>query len=98
MLAQELNTLGRAKRGLMVLKELKKNPHRVLTMNQGEISETLVLLTQKDAEILVDVTSFPINDRTSNGSFLADEKETGGIKASHEKIIPKAKQEEEPEK
>ncbi len=38
MLAQEITQLGRAKRGLMVLRELKKNPHRVVYMGSGKIS------------------------------------------------------------
>ena len=36
MLAQEISQLGRAKRGLMVLRELKKNPHRIVYMGSGE--------------------------------------------------------------
>ena len=46
MLAQELTQLGRAKRGLMVLRELKKNPHRVVFMSESTDLDLLVT-TQK---------------------------------------------------
>ncbi|MDK4450341.1 DNA topoisomerase IV subunit A [Enterococcus casseliflavus] len=76
MLAQEINQLGRAKRGLMVLRELKKNPHRVVYMSSGE-NQQLLVTNQKGQSFEVITNQIPINDRTSNGSFIMDEK-TGG--------------------
>lgn len=76
MLAQEINQLGRAKRGLMVLRELKKNPHRVVYMGSGE-NQQLLVTNQKGQSFEVITNQIPINDRTSNGSFIMDEK-TGG--------------------
>lgn len=78
MLAQELNQLGRAKRGLMILRELKKNPHRIVYMGEGEQQE-MSIQNQKGEEKLIVANSFPINDRTSNGSFILDEKQGGMI-------------------
>lgn len=83
MLAQELTQLGRAKRGLMVLRELKKQPHRVAFMAESSIQELLVT-TQSGEQILVNAEKYPINDRTSNGSFFIDEKNTGEVLAVHE--------------
>ncbi|OTN76926.1 DNA topoisomerase IV, A subunit [Enterococcus sp. 8G7_MSG3316] len=76
MLAQEITQLGRAKRGLMVLRELKKNPHRVVYMGSGE-NNLLQITDQKGQTVELDTEHMPINDRTSNGSFVIDEK-TGG--------------------
>ncbi|MDT2972764.1 DNA topoisomerase IV subunit A [Enterococcus casseliflavus] len=73
MLAQEINQLGRAKRGLMVLRELKKNPHRVVYMGSGE-NQQLLVTNQKGQSFEVITNQIPINDRTSNGSFIMDEK------------------------
>lgn len=83
MLAQELNALGRAKRGLMVLRELKKNPHRVLYMGSGE-NRILVLQNQKGQVREVVTNQVPIGERTSNGSFIMDEKEGGTVIRVHE--------------
>ncbi|HCE11810.1 MAG TPA: DNA topoisomerase IV subunit A, partial [Enterococcus sp.] len=78
MLAQEITQLGRAKRGLMVLRELKKNPHRIVYMGPGE--HTLLQITnQKGQTVEIDTEQIPINDRTSNGSFVTDEKNGGQV-------------------
>lgn len=78
MLAQELNQMSRAKRGLMVLRELKKNPHRIVYMGKGE-GEKMLVTDQKGQEYEVDTLSVPIGDRSSNGSFIYNEKESGGV-------------------
>lgn len=78
MLAQEITQLGRAKRGLMVLRELKKNPHRVVYMGAGE-NKTLILENQKGQQVELQTNKLAINDRTSNGSFIVDEKQGGTI-------------------
>ncbi|WP_430601682.1 DNA topoisomerase IV, A subunit [Enterococcus sp. DIV0724b] len=83
MLAQELPQLGRAKRGLMVLRELKKNPHRVTFMSESSPLELLVT-TQNGRQYTIDSQKYPINDRTSNGSFMLDEKQDGEILEVHE--------------
>lgn len=92
MLAQELPQLGRAKRGLMVLKELKKNPHRIQFMSESNATNLLVT-TQKGENIVVNSQTYPINDRTSNGSFIIDEKVEGGISAIHKLISAEIVQE-----
>ncbi|MBO0421838.1 DNA topoisomerase IV subunit A [Enterococcus plantarum] len=96
MLAQELPQLGRAKRGLMVLRELKKNPHRVTFMSESSPLELLVT-TQNGKQYTLDSEKYPINDRTSNGSFMLDEKQDGEILEVHEmhtaELIPKNEEE-----
>ncbi|EOI00443.1 DNA topoisomerase IV, A subunit [Enterococcus moraviensis ATCC BAA-383] len=83
MLAQELPQLGRAKRGLMVLRELKKNPHRVNFMSESSQLELLVT-THNGKQYTINSEKYPINDRTSNGSFMLDEKQDGEILEVHE--------------
>lgn len=83
MLAQELPQLGRAKRGLMVLRELKKNPHRAVYMG-ADNELPLLVTTQKGTQHILDSTQYPISDRTSNGSFLIDEKTEGQVYEVHQ--------------
>ena len=87
MLAQEINQLGRAKRGLMVLRELKKNPHRVVYMGSGE-NQQLLVTNQKGQSFEVITNQIPINNRTSNGSFIMDEKTGGQIYEVKTQISP----------
>jgi topoisomerase-4 subunit A len=94
MLAQELTQLGRAKRGLMVLRELKKNPHRVTFMSESSALELLVT-TQNGKQYTIDSEKYPINDRTSNGSFMLDEKQDGEILEVHEMHTAELDQKEE---
>ena len=70
--------MGRAKRGQMILRELKSNPHRIFFMGLGE-NQTYLVQNQKGEEKTVNTNDFPIADRTSNGSFILDEKSGGEI-------------------
>ncbi|NMP58622.1 DNA topoisomerase IV subunit A, partial [Enterococcus mundtii] len=78
MLAQEISQTSRAKRGVTVLRELKKQPHRVIYMSEGH-AKTMTLINQKGQELSIDPTDYPIGDRTSNGSFVLDEKKGGEV-------------------
>lgn len=77
----EISMLTRAKRGLMVLRELKAKPHRVVFMD-GEISSTseyTIVSTNGETKVVrpMDLT---LVDRTSNGSALLGEND-GEVKA-----------------
>ena len=77
----EISMLTRAKRGLMVLRELKAKPHRVVFMD-GEISSTseyTIVATNGETKVVrpMDLT---LVDRTSNGSALLGEND-GEVKA-----------------
>lgn len=78
MLAQELTQLSRAKRGVMILRELKKNPHRIIYMGDGQ-EKTLLLTNEKGQQVAIESNQYPISDRTSNGSFAIDEKQGGKV-------------------
>ncbi|MFD2729089.1 DNA topoisomerase IV subunit A [Enterococcus camelliae] len=86
MLAQEIPRTSRAQRGMMVFRELKNNPHRIVYMGVSDESE-LVVMNQKGEVKKFIATQFPIGDRTSNGSFVMDEK-TGGTIVSVYKKVP----------
>ncbi|SIT81010.1 DNA topoisomerase IV subunit A [Edaphobacillus lindanitolerans] len=73
----ELST--RAKRGLVCLKELKSNPHRVAGVVAARKGEQVVLATDKDKRIPVDPGAYRLADRYSNGSFAVDQKEDGYV-------------------
>jgi len=78
MLAQELPQIGRAKRGLMVLRELKNKPHRVIYMNR--LSDLpLTVLSNKGNSFEIEENAYPIGERTSNGSFIIDEASENGV-------------------
>ena len=77
----EISMLTRAKRGLMVLRELKAKPHRVVFMD-GEISSTseyTIVATNGETKVVrpMDLT---LVDRTSNGSALLGDAD-GEVKA-----------------
>jgi topoisomerase-4 subunit A len=73
MLISELSRLTRAKRGLMILRELRTNPHRVIYI--GESTEDILLIeTNKRNKVKIVQEDYPIGDRTSNGSFVIDGK------------------------
>jgi topoisomerase-4 subunit A len=87
MLAQEIPQLGRAKRGLQVFRELKSNPHRVVYVTSEQNGELLVT-SQKGTTTEVEISNVPIGERTSNGSFIMDEKVEGQVLSVWQKIDP----------
>lgn len=67
----EISMLTRAKRGLMVLRELKTKPHRVVFMD-GEITSNneYTIVTGNGETKVVRPMDLTLVDRTSNGSAL----------------------------
>lgn len=80
---RNFDIISRAKRGLLVLRELKNNPHRVsLLIEVVDNDETITILTNKDKEFRLKPNSYNVSDRYSNGSFILDE-ETDGTPISY---------------
>lgn len=77
----EISMLTRAKRGLMVLRELKAKPHRVVFMD-GEISSTseYTIVAANGETKVVRPMDLTLVDRTSNGSALLGDAD-GEVKA-----------------
>ena len=76
----EINVLGRAKRGLVALKELKTNPHRfVAAFEVIDTKQVFEVLTSQSHHEKFRTGDVAIANRYSNGSMLVDEKVHGQI-------------------
>ena len=76
---KELESASRAQRGVVVLKELKSNPYRVIGALMVKNDEIIVLATEKGSKIPIVAGSLRPVDRYSNGSSIADEKKDGSV-------------------
>lgn len=70
---------ARSKRGVVLLRELKNNPHRIVGAALLDEQYTYLLRTKKGEDTEIHVQSFKKVDRYSNGSFVIDEKEQGVV-------------------
>ncbi|MDF2606806.1 MAG: gyrase subunit [Bacillales bacterium] len=70
----------RAKRGVVILRELKSAPHRVVAVKIISQNDELIVTTEKNAINTFPESAFKMSDRYSNGSFFIDTDETGFIK------------------
>ncbi|WP_144522626.1 DNA topoisomerase IV subunit A [Bacillus pumilus] len=82
----EFDKTSRAKRGVLMLRELKKNPHRIVSVIAASLHDTLEIDTEKGATIPLDISTLRANDRYSNGSFIVDEEEQGEV--THVLVAP----------
>ena len=70
----EVSMLTRAKRGLMVLRELKSNPHRVVYLDGTITSKQEYVIVSTNGEIKeIRPMDLSLVDRTSNGSALLND-------------------------
>ena len=76
----EIPRLGRAKRGLMLIKELKTNPHRIIYMDADTEANTLyrIRTTRGQTKELYS-KNVPFSARYTNGSSVLVEKDEGMI-------------------
>ena len=88
---KELDSASRAQRGVVMLKELKTNPYRIIGAKMVKNDEIIVLSTDKGHKIPIVAGSLRLVDRYSNGSTTADEKKDGTV--THIYKDPKAKTE-----
>ncbi len=74
----DFDVISRAKRGLLVLRELKSNPHRPsLLIEVEDNEESITILTDKEKEFTIQPKDYSVSDRYSNGSFILDETTDG---------------------
>ncbi|AZB43077.1 DNA topoisomerase IV subunit A [Bacillus sp. FJAT-42376] len=78
-LTAEFDRSSRAKRGLIMLRELKKNPHRLIGASVALKDVMIYIKTAKGQIESVRSSSYRNNDRYSNGSFAVDEQEAGTV-------------------
>ncbi len=83
MKLQEFEVGSRAKRGVVMLRELKSNPHRVIAVMGAAGKEQISLETTKGLRIPLVTNSLKNVDRYSNGSFIADESTDGKVIAAY---------------
>ena len=74
----DFDVISRAKRGLLVLRELKANPHRPsLLIDVENNEESITILTDEEKEFTICPKDYSVSDRYSNGSFILDETSDG---------------------
>ncbi|MEH7237359.1 DNA topoisomerase IV subunit A [Bacillus sp. JJ1562] len=79
MKISEFEKATRAKRGLVMLRELKNHPHRVAGAHFVTNLDEIFLKTQNGKIESVEANSLRPNDRYSNGSFVVDTDEAGEV-------------------
>lgn len=72
MRMRELPQANRARRGLIMLRELKGNPHRLRGFFLTKERDHIGLQTDKEINHEIRPFDLPISDRYSNGSFVVD--------------------------
>ncbi len=77
---KEFEKTSRAKRGVVMLRELKANPHKVAGILSASENETVYFKTEKDSIESLNPNDLRENDRYSNGSFVIDIDERGEVK------------------
>lgn len=77
---KEFEKTSRAKRGVVMLRELKSNPHKVAGILPAGENEAVYFKTGKDYIENLNPKDLRENDRYSNGSFVIDVDEKGEVK------------------
>lgn len=80
MKLDEFELATRAKRGIVMLRELKNNPHRVIGTVLANEEDEIFIVSEKGQTESITVSDLRFNDRYSNGSFFMDESESGKVK------------------
>ena len=75
----EFEKTSRAKRGVLMLRELKKKPHRITGLLACSYHAQITLQTEKGITEEMLVKDIKLHDRYSNGSFIIDEDEAGEV-------------------
>jgi topoisomerase IV subunit A len=79
MKLKEFEKASRAKRGVVILRELKANPHRIIGFVVANDGDTLFIQTEKGHIETVMISELRFSDRYSNGSFILDESDNGKV-------------------
>ncbi|MFJ5769863.1 DNA topoisomerase IV subunit A [Psychrobacillus sp. NPDC093180] len=79
MALKEIESGVRAKRGIVTLRELKTNPHKVFAVLLTNKKEELILETEKGILEIVQLNTLRTVDRYSNGSLVVDTAKDGQL-------------------
>ena len=77
--ASEIEKSTRAKRGLVIFKELKRNPYRIVGIEIVRDDELVYMKTEKHIVEEIDPKAYRNKDRYSNGSLVLDVNDTGEV-------------------
>ncbi|WP_078391067.1 DNA topoisomerase IV subunit A [Shouchella patagoniensis] len=78
MAITEFEKSSRAKRGLLLLRELKSNPHRLVGFRRIKSqSDKFIISTENEKQVVVSPKEYRRSDRYSNGSYAFDQHELG---------------------
>lgn len=91
MALKEMEVATRAQRGVVVLKELKTNPHRIVGTQFVKPGDTVILSTSKDNKVTVEAGALRLVDRYSNGSSLVDDSKDGKVIAVYKEMKAETK-------
>ncbi|ALB30156.1 DNA topoisomerase IV [Companilactobacillus heilongjiangensis] len=72
MKLSEIPVTSRARRGVLTLRELKRQPHRIMLVTNISNEMDISIITDTNKEIEIDRASHQSTDRYSNGSFIMD--------------------------
>ncbi|WP_339215128.1 DNA topoisomerase IV subunit A [Ornithinibacillus sp. FSL M8-0202] len=79
MKLREFEKSSRAKRGLLMLRELKNKPHRIVGFFATYEQDTISFTTSKGETHQIFPLELPNSDRYSNGSFVIDSDNQGEV-------------------
>src|SRR5699024_12445754 len=74
-----LQQAKRAQRGITLLKELKKLPHRIVAAHIIHPDDTTYTITSKRHEESGNIKDIHLSEQYTNGSFIVDVKEFGEV-------------------
>ncbi|WP_210134176.1 DNA topoisomerase IV subunit A [Staphylococcus sp. GDY8P119P] len=74
-----LQNAKRAQRGITLLKELKKSPHRIVAANVVQPDHTIYTIYSKQHEESGNIKDIHLSEQYTNGSFVVDVKEFGDV-------------------
>lgn len=81
MKLSEFEKASRAKRGVVILRELKANPHRTIGFVMAKEQDEIFIQTEKGTVESTLASNLKFSDRYSNGSFFVDEGDCGKVVA-----------------
>ncbi|MEH7305672.1 DNA topoisomerase IV subunit A [Neobacillus drentensis] len=79
MKMKEFEKATRAKRGVVILRELKSNPHRIVGFEIANEHDVIYIQTEKGHIETLNTVDIHFSDRYSNGSFILDEQDNGKV-------------------
>ncbi|WP_066254818.1 DNA topoisomerase IV subunit A [Neobacillus drentensis] len=79
MKLKEFEIATRAKRGVVILRELKSNPHRITGFVIVNEQDVIYIQTEKGHIETLNSVDIHYSDRYSNGSFILDEDDYGKV-------------------